>query len=95
MVQNQTYTCFYPRQELQVSLMANGWLHTGSLVCPPCEEVCGEEFAQRGEKCRTGEIVPRDFSYYEDQLVCGVCQRKNSIFLTIFSLFVALVVIKS
>lgn len=39
-VLNHTFTCYYPRQEINISLMDNGWLHTGSLVCPACEEVC-------------------------------------------------------
>lgn len=40
MVLNHTFTCYYPNQEIEISLMENNWLHTGSLVCPPCENVC-------------------------------------------------------
>eukprot|EP00095_Tigriopus_kingsejongensis_P009354 snap_masked-scaffold488_size158317-processed-gene-0.2 protein:Tk09354 transcript:snap_masked-scaffold488_size158317-processed-gene-0.2-mRNA-1 annotation:"conserved hypothetical protein" len=71
MVLNHTYTCFYPQQEIEISLMANDWLHTGSLVCPPCNEVCGEEFAAQGETCRTGDPPPRDYVYYKDVLTCA------------------------
>ena len=39
-VLNHTFTCYYPNQEINISLMDNGWLHTGSLVCPDCQEVC-------------------------------------------------------
>ena len=34
-VQNQTFTCFYPQQEITISLLANSWLHSGSLVSLP------------------------------------------------------------
>ena len=50
MVLNHTYTCFFAQQEIPISLMANGWLHKGSLVCPACSDVCGEEFEARGGK---------------------------------------------
>ena len=50
MVLNHTYTCFFAQQEIPISLMANGWLHKGSLVCPACRDVCGEEFEARGGK---------------------------------------------
>ena len=39
-VLNHTYTCFYPQQEIPISLLANDWMHTGSLVCPDCSSVC-------------------------------------------------------
>ena len=50
MVLNHTYTCFFAQQEIPISLMANGWLHKGSLVCPACRDVCGAEFEARGGK---------------------------------------------
>ena len=70
-VMNQTFTCFYPRQELQVSLLAHSWLHSGSLVCPSCEEICGTEFRRNGEKCRPGMIPTKNHPYYFDSMVCG------------------------
>ena len=73
-VLNHTFTCFYPGQEIDVSLLHNNWLHTGSLVCPSCGEVCGEEFRGRGEKCRPGVLPPRTFYYPEHVLTCGGCR---------------------
>ena len=70
-VMNQTFTCFYPRQELHVSLLAHSWLHSGSLVCPTCEEICGTEFRKNGEKCRSGMVPPKTHVYYRDDMVCG------------------------
>jgi leishmanolysin-like peptidase len=40
LVANHSYTCFYPGQELPIRVMSDGWLHTGALVCPTCEELC-------------------------------------------------------
>ncbi len=74
-VLNQTLTCFYPNQELRVSLSAHGWLHYGALVCPDCESLCGAELAARGLKCRTGMLPPRDYVYPEDVLTCGSPSR--------------------
>lgn len=39
-VGNHSYTCYYERQEIGISIIANGWLHKGALVCPPCEQLC-------------------------------------------------------
>jgi len=69
-VLNHTYTCFFAQQEIPISLMANGWLHKGSLVCPACSDVCGEEFEARGGKCKTGILPPKNYVYYEDYLEC-------------------------
>lgn len=39
-VDNRTFPCYYPGQELRVRLLSQGWLHVGSLSCPPCTELC-------------------------------------------------------
>jgi len=65
LVMNNTFTCFYPGQEVPVSLAAGGWLHRGSLVCPPCEEVCQEEFAAKGETCRVGVLHPSEHTWVQ------------------------------
>ncbi|CAG2109264.1 unnamed protein product [Medioppia subpectinata] len=39
-IRNQSYTCFYANQELKVQLYANDWLHIGTIVCPPCSQIC-------------------------------------------------------
>ena len=87
MVLNHTFTCYYPRQEINISLMDNGWLHTGSLVCPACEEVCEVDGANTPDqasprrldsksefKCRPGILPPKNFAYYQDILTCGSCK---------------------
>ena len=55
--------------------MANQWLHTGSLVCPSCQDVCGDEFAARGEECRIGVLPPSNYVYHEDTLTCGAASN--------------------
>jgi leishmanolysin-like peptidase len=70
-VLNNTFTCFYPRQEIPVSLLSNQWLHTGSLVCPPCEEVCGAEFRKQHQKCRPGVVPPKNYAYHYDSIACN------------------------
>ena len=46
------------------------WLHTGSLVCPPCQQLCGAQFAAAGEECRPGVVPPVAHSYPAHQLAC-------------------------
>lgn len=79
-VLNHTFTCFYPNQEIEIALMDNGWLHTGSLVCPPCEDVCvrrkGVDVDHVDDldddfRCRPGVLQPKNFVYPRDALQCG------------------------
>lgn len=51
--------------------MANGWLHTGSLVCPACQEVCGDQLAKIGQRCKPGVLPPKNHVYYEESLPCS------------------------
>ncbi|CAH2065123.1 unnamed protein product, partial [Iphiclides podalirius] len=70
MVGNYSYTCYYAGQVLQVRIMQRGWLHRGGVVCPPCRELCAEEFASREEYCKGGEEAPPPNLYPNDMLVC-------------------------
>jgi hypothetical protein len=70
-VLNITYTCFYPQQIINVALMDNNWLHTGSLVCPNCQDVCGVQFSKDGQRCKPGVLPPKNHVYYEEILTCG------------------------
>ncbi|XP_068085914.1 leishmanolysin-like peptidase [Anabrus simplex] len=70
-VANYTYTCYYPKQELPIRILYNGWLHQGALVCPPCEELCKEELEQIDEWCKPRSLPPRSHIYYSDELTCG------------------------
>ncbi|XP_073966787.1 leishmanolysin-like peptidase, invadolysin isoform X3 [Choristoneura fumiferana] len=71
-VGNYSYTCYHAGQAQQVRIIKRGWLHKGGVVCPPCREVCGAEFAARGEYCKGGEEAPPPNLYPSDVLVCGV-----------------------
>jgi leishmanolysin-like peptidase len=85
-VGNYSYECFYPGQELSIRILAYGWLHKGAVVCPSCKEMCGEEFARRGEECRKSEEAPNINYYPRDQLKCSASAfRLNTIL--VISLF--------
>lgn len=71
LVANYTYECYYPGQEISIRIFSAGWLHRGALKCPPCRDVCGEEFRARGEHCRVSEEAPPLNMYPRDELVCG------------------------
>ncbi|CAB3240905.1 unnamed protein product [Arctia plantaginis] len=69
-VGNYSYTCFHAGQILQVRIIKKGWLHKGGVVCPPCREMCGEEFKSRGEYCKGGEEPLPPNLYPNDVLTC-------------------------
>ncbi|XP_050360063.1 leishmanolysin-like peptidase isoform X3 [Nymphalis io] len=69
-VGNYTYTCYFAGQVLQVRIIQKGWLHRGGVVCPPCRELCAEEFASRKEYCKGGEEAPPPNLYPNDVLAC-------------------------
>ncbi|XP_052748190.1 leishmanolysin-like peptidase isoform X2 [Galleria mellonella] len=71
-VGNYTYTCYHAGQVLQVRIIKKGWLHKGGVVCPPCKEMCAEEFASRREYCKVGEEALPPNLYPNDVLTCGV-----------------------
>ncbi|XP_068627236.1 leishmanolysin-like peptidase [Battus philenor] len=81
-VGNYTYTCYYAGQVLQVRIMQRGWLHRGGVVCPPCRELCAEEFASRGEYCKGGEEAPPPNLYPSDMLACKAPALASAILLT-------------
>ncbi|XP_073817388.1 leishmanolysin-like peptidase, invadolysin [Musca autumnalis] len=70
-VGNYSYTCYYPGQKLSISISANDWLHRGALICPSCEEMCGEYFGARDEECHLREEAPPLNKYPRDYLQCG------------------------
>ncbi|KAF6217234.1 hypothetical protein GE061_001588 [Apolygus lucorum] len=81
MVNNITYTCYYPEQVLTIQIFANNWLHKGALVCPPCEEMCNMTC-----KHMTPETSPNP-SYHIDQLTCSVPPLLCTHLLTGFCIF--------
>jgi len=44
-VDNRTFPCYYPGQELKIRLISQGWLHVGSLSCPSCTELCQVKYS--------------------------------------------------
>ncbi|XP_059612345.1 leishmanolysin-like peptidase isoform X1 [Phlebotomus argentipes] len=86
-VYNYSFECYHAGQEISVRIFAGGWLHRGALRCPPCRDVCSEEFASRGEHCRVGEEAPPPNFYPRDELRCsGVRWRPPHLLLAILCL---------
>ncbi|XP_037950835.1 leishmanolysin-like peptidase isoform X2 [Teleopsis dalmanni] len=72
-VGNYSYTCYFPGQQLSIRILANGWLHKGAIICPPCHELCGNYFAARKQECRFREEAPPSNKYPRDVMVCSAC----------------------
>ncbi|XP_045456221.1 leishmanolysin-like peptidase [Melitaea cinxia] len=69
-VGNYSYTCYFAGQVLQIKIIQKEWLHKGGVVCPPCKEVCAQEFSSRKEYCKGGEEAPPPNLYPNDVLAC-------------------------
>ncbi|KAB7506187.1 Leishmanolysin-like peptidase [Armadillidium nasatum] len=39
-VANNTYQCFHENQVIPIKILYNDWLHEGTIICPPCSELC-------------------------------------------------------
>lgn len=72
---NHTFTCFYTYQTIKVNLRWHPWLHTGSILCPPCQEVCQETFKKTGQVCRKDSLAPADYTYPEHKLTCAAVNQ--------------------
>lgn len=70
-VSNYTFECFHPGQSLDIRIYESDWLKIGVIKCPPCEELCGEEFAAMGETCKSPRISISSHSYPKDNLKCN------------------------
>ncbi|XP_069364252.1 leishmanolysin-like peptidase [Maniola hyperantus] len=89
-VGNYTYTCYFAGQVLQVRIIQNGWLHRGGVVCPPCREMCGDEFASRQEYCKGGEEAPPPNLYPNDVLVCAAVKPISATVLVLAAILFSL-----
>lgn len=90
-VSNYTYTCFYSHQNISVRIMGeDGWLHTGAIVCPPCNEVCEGVFLKRNESCDDlNQRIPANYVYPGDELHCSG-EKFNSIGILVTTLAIFL-----
>ncbi|XP_040565883.1 leishmanolysin-like peptidase [Lepeophtheirus salmonis] len=92
-VYNYTFTCYFKGQEIPIYLEAHDWLHTGAVVCPSCEEMCGTDFTSRGEKCLPGSMIPKTHFYTRHNLNCRFSSGAHSP-LSLRTLIVLLIGIK-
>ncbi|KAJ3639882.1 hypothetical protein Zmor_003253 [Zophobas morio] len=86
LVDNYSYECFHPNQEISIRIISNGWLHKGAIVCPPCRELCAQEFTLRNESCKGSDEAPPSTAYPRDELKCSsIASRLNKfVILTLF-----------
>ncbi|KAJ8976089.1 hypothetical protein NQ317_011578 [Molorchus minor] len=70
--------CFHRSQEISIRIISNGWLHKGTIICPPCKEICAKEFAEKNEVCKLGDESPPSTAYPRDELPCGSLLAKIS-----------------
>lgn len=90
-MENYTYKCFHPGQEINIRINSGGWLHRGAIMCPPCKEICGNEFEQRNEECRFNDEAPPSNKYPKDELRCdsSTLVAQKSVFFVIMSSILA------
>lgn len=71
-VSNYTFECFHTGQSLDIRIFENNWLKMGVIKCPPCDELCDDEFAAIGETCMPSQKeLPSSHSYPKDNLKCN------------------------
>lgn len=70
-VGNYTFECYRAGQEIDIRIFEGGWLKMGAIVCPHCNEICGDEFLSKGEECRPPEEVPSHYFSPKDSLKCN------------------------
>lgn len=87
LIGNYSYECFHANQKITIRILNNGVLHTGSLICPPCRELCAKEFHSRGEVCKIGDESPPATAYPRDDLQCGSSILRINSILIICALF--------
>lgn len=89
-VQNHSFECFHSGQEIPIRIKSGGWLHRGTIICPKCNEVCGDEFARQNKTCKLGEEAPPSNVFHKDELTCGAKQWSISILIQLLCTFIPL-----
>lgn len=69
-VANYSYECYYAGQNISIKISSGGWLHHGFIQCPPCREICEEQFQAMNTTCKPGEEAPPSNLYPGDVLRC-------------------------
>lgn len=85
-VGNYTFECYHGGQEIDIKIFEGGWLKMGAIVCPPCDEVCADEFNSKGEECLSPEYVPSHYYTPKDSLKCNSAAILPSVLVYSFSL---------
>lgn len=75
--------------------MSGGWLHRGAIICPSCNEICGDYFERRGIECKIREEAPPANKYPRDDLHCDASNQSSWQLTTILSAAILLSISKS
>ncbi|CAN8013803.1 unnamed protein product [Ixodes persulcatus] len=75
-VANYTYTCYHSKQEIKIQLQYSGWLHIGTIVCPPCREICAKEGMDCDADLVKASYLQAEKYFHKDRLLC--CAERQS-----------------
>uniref|UniRef100_A0A131Y103 Leishmanolysin-like peptidase n=1 Tax=Ixodes ricinus TaxID=34613 RepID=A0A131Y103_IXORI len=75
-VANYTYTCYHSKQEIKIQLQYSGWLHIGTIVCPPCREICANEGMDCDADLVKASYLQAEKYFHKDRLLC--CAGRQS-----------------
>ncbi|CAG5126699.1 unnamed protein product, partial [Candidula unifasciata] len=73
--QNQTYRCYKQQQVLNVVFHSSKYIHQGTIVCPPCDEICKHE----GVVCPADREPPAgtQLPQFDNTFCRGCCQSSQ------------------
>jgi len=79
-VVNHSFPCYFKGQEIKIQLFASHWLHVGTIICPSCQQLCGQ-YLEEDFKCKEdSHDWPKtvlDKTYHKDYLRCGSSENCN------------------
>ncbi|GAB6031085.1 hypothetical protein CHUAL_007896 [Chamberlinius hualienensis] len=90
-VLDYNYTCYQSKQILHIQLSYGNSLHIGSIVCPSCDEICGDS----GMKCLAEEMPSVKPKYHQDPVPCAGQSLKTNLTSYILGILIIYYVTKS
>lgn len=91
-VANYTYTCYHSKQEIKIQLQYSGWLHIGTIVCPPCREICAKEGMECDADLVKASYLQAEKYFHKDRLLC--CAGRQSAIALVWLALILLAVLR-
>ncbi|XP_029822205.3 leishmanolysin-like peptidase [Ixodes scapularis] len=91
-VANYTYTCYHSKQEIKIQLQYSGWLHIGTIVCPPCREICAKEGMDCDADLVKASYLQAEKYFHKDRLLC--CAGRQSAIALVWLALILLAVLR-